>query len=153
MVKRVLLNVSSTYTVAPIPLGACGDYSVIAVGGGGYGRAAGGGSGYVGWATVPDGPAGKRELLVKVGGQQQASVVTLWNEEVLVEVQAGGSTGSSGTEGAGYCGGGGNSGSNSISGGGGGTNGGNGQNGTNYPGGVGSGLNLSSIPVKGFTIR
>ena len=125
---------------------------MIAVGGGGYGYYAGGGSGYIGWATVPDGPAGKRELLVKVGVQQEASVVTLWNEEVLVEVQAGGSTASYGAGGAGYCGGGG-SGSNSISGGGGGTDGGIGQNGTIYSGGVGSGFNLSSIPVKGFTIR
>ena len=120
MVKRVLLNVSSSYAVAPIPLGVCGDYSVIAVGGGGGRSFGGGGSGYIGWATVPDGPAGKRELLVKVGGQQEASVVTLWNEEVLVEAQAGGSTGS-GTGGAGYCGGGGNG---DNRGGGGGTDGG-----------------------------
>ena len=36
--ERVLLNASSSYAVAPIPLGACGDYSVIAVGGGGSGK-------------------------------------------------------------------------------------------------------------------
>ena len=142
---------SRSFTVAPIPFGACGDYSVIAVGGGGYGQAAGGGSGYIGWATVPDGPAGKRELLVKVGGQEEASVVTLWNKEVLVEAQPGESLEFyHGEGGAGYCGGGGG---HDTGAGGGGTNGASGQNSTYYPGGVGSGFNLTSIPVKGFTIR
>ena len=59
---------------------------MIAVGGGGVGEYRGGGSGYIERATVPDGPAGKREVLVKARGMQQSSMITLWNEEVLVEV-------------------------------------------------------------------
>ena len=59
--------------------------------------------------------------------------------------------GSSVAGGAGYCGGGAyRSGSNGDVGG---TDGGSGQNSTSNPGGVGSGFNISSIPVRGFTVR
>ena len=81
-------------------------------------------------------------------------MVTLWNEEVLVEAQPGESV-TSQSGGAGYCGGGGGlyyTGS-ALESGDGGTDGASGKNSTNYPGGVGSGFNLASIPVNGFTLR
>ena len=154
LAERVQIILSSSLTVALIPLGGCGEVHVLAVGCGGKGGGRvqdfGGGSGYIEWATGPDRLARNRKLLVEVGKGQQASVVTLWNkEEVLVKAQPG-ETGTCYGGGAGYSGGGdGYYGCCDSAYGG--SDGGNGQNSTNYPGGVGSGLNLSSIPVKGFT--
>ena len=155
LVDRVQISLASSQTVAPIPLGACGDVHVLAVGGGGKGggrvQDGGGGSGYIMWATVPDSLAWNRKLLVEVGGGQRALMVTLWYKEVLVKAQPG-ETGTYYGGGAGYSGGGGGY-YGCCDSGHGGTAAGNGQNSTNYPGGVGSGLNINSISVKGFTLR
>ena len=129
----------------------------MAVGGGGYGYDGygGGGSGYVASTTTT---VSSSQLVVRVGGPRELSSVETSEGQTILTAQAGGEADyyvdSYNGGGAGYSGGGG--GADDSYGGDGGDNGADGGDGfcgsTVCPGGSGSGLDISSVPISSFLL-
>ena len=132
-------------------LGNC-EVTAVAVGGGGSGNYAGGGSGYVASATAP---VAAFELYVSVGaaGEESALKTVGWGgvgEETVVKAAPGGD-GTNYDGGAGYSGGGAGFGDYIY--GDGGQDGGDGEDGDgNGHGGAGSGLDITSITLASYTL-
>ena len=153
MFTEVLDYTSRVHAVA---VGTC-SLTVVAVGGGdaSCNTFRGGGSGYVEWEQIS--VKGSLMLDLRVGGPGRVTAVKVASNWGGV----GGPGGPLGTlvvqaEGAddenGYSGGGGY-GTDGAGGGDGGRDGSDGQDGTYEPGGKGSGLDVSAIPVTGFRLR
>ena len=158
--KNLIINTTSTtFTVTPVTLGDCGDIAVLAVGGGGTGGGAyigGGGSGYVEITTFSSTETiGNRLLEVTVGAEQEESYVKLGGKLLVVARHGETVASESMPGGAGYSGGGGGSGSNSYAGANGGSDGGNGLTNphSGAAGGKGSGVDVTTLPVAGFSLR
>lgn len=128
---------------------------IVGVGGGAGGGLGGGGSGFVTWTTVE--VTSESKIKVKVGERgehhhQGGMSRVILDGQVVLEA-GGGKPGRGSTGGAGYCGGGGRGGGHGSLGGRGGYDGGAGHRGSKHwgaPGGTGSNLSLSSIPVPDF---
>ena len=159
--EKVIFNSTATnFTVTPVTLGDCREIAVLAVGGGGRGggiySGGGGGSGYVEITKFSASDStGNRLIEVTVGAEQEESSVTLGGR-LLLQARPGESvSGSAMPGGAGFSGGGAGSGSGNYAGADGGSDGGDG--GTNphsgAAGGKGSGVDVSSLPVAGFSLR
>ena len=137
--------------IAVAALGDC-EVTVLAVGGGGSGNYAGGGSGFVASATAP---VASSQLYASVGGSgQESSLKSVgWGgvgEWTVVEAAPGGD-GTNYDGGAGYSGGGAGFGDYIY--GNGGLDGGDGEDGDGKGhGGVGSGLDISSISLASFVL-
>ena len=142
---------NTTYSsVKAVALGVC-ELTAVAIGGGGHGDKAGGGSGYVSWKDLR--VAGIRSFGVQVGAAGGESLVAE-DGDVLIQGAPGESTiFNQYSGGAGYSGGGEGNG-NPGSGGEGGTDGGDGLKGgiPSAHGGTGSGLKVASIPIHGFML-
>ena len=156
----MIFNTTATnFTVTLVTLGDCGEIAVLAVGGGGRGGGnygGGGGSGYVEITKFSaNDSTGNRLIEVTVGAEQEESSVTLGGK-LLLEARPGETvSGSAMPGGSGFSGGGAGSGSGSYAGAAGGSDGGDG--GTNphsgAAGGKGSGVDVTTLPVAGFSLR
>ena len=94
------------------------------------------------------------QLVVRVGGPRQLSSLETSEGQAIITAQSG-EDGFSEDGGAGYSGGGGGRSDSSYLGGDGGEDGGDGDDGidcSSCPGGTGSNLNLSSVPISSFTL-
>ena len=126
---------NTTVTISPLAQLLC-ELNVVAVGGGGAGRYAGGGSGNVSNIKVP---LNFPQLIVRVGGPGENSIIATPDQLLLSASQGGDGSGSRGGDG--------------YSGGGYGADGGeDGGDGPGQYGGQGSGLDLSSITLQSFSI-
>ena len=146
-------------TVQLLPFGTCpAQVTVLAVGGGGSGNSygGGGGSGQVEFVSLESSKVGKLQVEVGRGGARSYVYnvydVIEQNNKLVVEAAAGGNAPDGGSGGSGYCGGGG---SGSSGGGEGGRDGGDGADGRGtqgpyYPGGKGSGTDVSKVPGSVF---
>ena len=124
------------------------DLNTVAIGGGGGGGdyTSGSGSGYVETATLRM-SLNSPEAEIIVGGLDQSSKVDFAGGEIVLEALPG-KDGQSGVGGAGYSGGGGYG---SNGGGMGGSDGSDGDN-RDFPGGKGSGFDLSRLTLKNFIL-
>ena len=149
--SSLMLTVPGVTEVAMLRIGACPEAVVVAIGGGGSSGGGGAGSGYIDSLQFSDYlPYAQFETKVGVGGQD-SYVRFLSNGTDMVKAEAGLNSGTyDGTDG--YSGGGG-VGIGSSPCGDGGTDGGDGQRSDQAPGGKGSGIDVSTIPLKSFTLR
>jgi len=145
-----IIVVNATTDIDVISDGSCDTLLAVAVGGGGTTSVdAGSGSGYVEFAEISPLPSG--QLRAEVGGPTEVTKLTDRSDgTTLLTANPGGDGGQ--TNGAdGYSGGGGDTTSGSGIGGGGGTDGGDGED-SSYPGGMGSALDITGIPLAHVVI-
>ena len=143
--------VDKTTDIELVSDGSCGSLLAVAVGGGGTSyQDAGSGSGYVEFIEISHNTT-SGQFCAEVGMAQEATMLTDMSDgSTLLTANPGGVGGTA--EGAdGYSGGGGD-GNGGGFGGDGGTDGGEGDD-SDYPGGSGSGLDISTIPLKNVVIR
>ena len=140
-----MFNKTGDTNVNILALGDC-ELTVVAVGGGGSGNYAGGGSGYVTNASLT---VLTSELVVRVGGGGDPSSLETSEGQTIITAQPGQDNVNE-VGGSGYSGGGGG-GSNGSDGGEGGADGGDGDDGDGA-GGTGTGLDISAIKLTSFSL-